>query len=75
MRNLNIKVTIPKDRRLAVQLPDDVEPGEATITVHPQQQKTVSSDGTLDWFPTLNVKHWDPETSLRREDMYGDDGR
>ena len=77
MSPLNLKLTVPADRKLTIQLPEDIEPGAetvVTVTVRPASRRP-SSDDSLDWFPTLNVSRWDPSTSLRREDMYGDDGR
>lgn len=76
MSNLNLHVTVPADRRVVVQLPDEVDPGEADITVIVRKRQTIEAKGdSLSWFPTLNVSQWDPSTSLRREDMYGDDER
>jgi len=75
MRNLSIKVTVPVDRRLIVQLPEDVEPGEATITIIPRRQPKSKTESEFD-FPTLHLKEWPKDWgTLRREDMYGDDGR
>jgi hypothetical protein len=75
MRNVNIKVVVPKDRRLIVQLPEEVEPGEATITIIPRKKFLRKVDAEFE-FPTLHLKEWPTEWgTLRREDMYGDDGR
>ncbi len=76
MSNLNLKVTVAEDRRVSFKLPDDVEPGEVqlTVVVHPLR-KAKPGDDDFD-FPTLHLKEWPQEWgTLRREDMYGDDGR
>lgn len=73
--NLRVDVRVPSDRRVIVQLPDDVEPGEATLTVVVHPKRLPQRSASLDWFPTLNVTQWEPATSLRREDLYGDDQR
>ena len=39
-----------------------------------RRKKTVTDKGTLD-FPVISVGKWPEDLSLRREDMYGDDGR
>lgn len=75
MSSVNIRVTVPADRRLVLQLPDDVEPGEATVTVITTRKPKHAQGEDFD-FPTLHVKEWPKEWgSLRREEMYGDDGR
>ena len=77
MNPLNLKLTVPADRKLTIQLPEDIEPGDETVVtviVRPSGRRP-PPDESLDWFPTLNVTRWDPSISLRREDMYGDDGR
>lgn len=77
MRNLNMKVTIPEDRRLVIQLPEDVEPGEAQLTLIPTRRpkRPAPDEDPLADFPTLHVESWPENFSFRREEMYGDDGR
>lgn len=78
MKNLNLHVTVPADRRVVLQLPDEVESGEVELTVIVRRRspaRSKSTNDTLGWFPTLNVSSWDPNTSLRREDLYDDEGR
>lgn len=73
MQILNLKAQVAADRRLVVQLPEDMEPGEVEVTVRRADPKPAAKSAGLDWFPTLHVKQWDPSTSLRREDLYGPD--
>ena len=74
MASHRLKIAVPNDRRLVVQLPDDMEPGEVIVTLH--QAKRPAARSSDFEFPTLHVKEWPQEWgSLRREDMYGDDGR
>lgn len=74
MASHRLKIAVPNDRRLVVQLPDDMEPGEVIVTLH-QTKRSMARASDFE-FPTLHVKEWPKEWgSLRREDMYGDDGR
>jgi hypothetical protein len=77
MRNLNIKVTIPEDRRLVIQLPEDVEPGEARLMLIPTHRpaRQATEEDPLADFPVLHVESWPQGFSFRREEIYGDDGR
>lgn len=74
MASHRLKLAVPSDRRLVVQLPDDMEPGEVIVTLHQTPRPAVRP---VDFeFPTLHVKEWPQEWgSLRREEMYGDEGR
>ena len=56
MTHINLKVNVTNDRRVTFQLPDDIEPGEVSLTVvvHPQR-KPKKSDDDFD-FPTLHMK-------------------
>ena len=77
MRNLNLKVTIPADRRLVVQLPEDVEPGEARLMLIPTRhaaRQTAEEDPLAD-FPVLHVEKWPEGFTFSRSEIYGDDGR
>jgi hypothetical protein len=72
MKSVNLTVEVPADRRITIQLPDDVEPGTATVTLMVQPRRTAR--GLVAALPMLNMK-WPEGLSLRREDLYGDDGR
>lgn len=75
MASHRLKVAVATDRRLVVQLPEDMEPGEVTITLHQSPRRPTQLVSDFE-FPTLHVKEWPKEWgTLRREEMYGDDGR
>lgn len=80
MRNITLKLQVQADRRAVVQLPDDVEPGEleATLAYDERAKRAAPAPLTEEaWdFPSLSIGTW-PEDwgTLRREEMYGDDGR
>ncbi len=72
MRNVNLKVQVPADRTITIRLPDEVEPGEVdlTLVVRKQARRPIREP-----WPELHVAAWPEGVSLRREDLYGDDGR
>lgn len=73
MRNLNLRLTVPQDRRVTIELPDDIEPGELDVVLVVRRSPGRSTP--RDPFPLIPGVKWNDEISLRREDMYGDDGR
>lgn len=74
MKTLETMAVIGEDRILTVQLPQDITPGIHQVAVVIGEPLAPRSK-TLDDFPTIDVGPWPLELSLRREDMYGDDGR
>lgn len=64
-----------KDGRLEATLPTPVPPGdhEAVIVIDAVEAATPSKFD-ISKFPVHHAP-WDESISLRREDMYGDDGR
>lgn len=78
MKHLSLNVTVPPDRRLAEQLPEDIEPGDVRLLVIQAPKlddKNVDEADPLPWLPRLHLKEWPDDFPMRREDMYGDDGR
>ena len=73
MRNLNLRLTVPQDRRVTIELPDDIEPGELDVLL--VVRRSPGQPAPRDPFPLIPGVKWNDEVSLRREDMYGDDGR
>lgn len=58
----------------SVSLADAIPPGEHTVRVEldaPQPQARLDYQS----FPRIDVGPWPAGLSLRREDLYGDDGR
>lgn len=77
MKNLTIDIDVPADRRIVLQLPEDIAPGKARLVLIPTKRPTRSSldaDPLAD-FPTLHVENWPAGFSFRREEIYDDDGR
>ncbi len=74
MTDIRTRIRVNADRRISGIAPSAVPPGEheATITVarlgRPQKRARIAD------LPTHDIP-WDGSISLRREDMYRDDGR
>lgn len=74
MKTIETTAMIGEDRVLTVQLPQDVMPGRRQVAVIIDEAGAPVTT-TLDDFPTIDVGPWPFGLLLRREDMYGDDGR
>src|SRR6266542_5848192 len=79
MKTIEATATISPDGTLTVHVPPEVPPGEHRVVVVIEEQSTepathqpVRPPLAL---PVINVGSWPADLSLRREDMYGDDGR
>jgi hypothetical protein len=73
MLTIRTRVTVKEDGTIEAKAPGGLPPGEhdATISIaEPQPRRKFR----IEDFPT-NDTPWDDSISLRREDMYGDDGR
>ena len=76
MLTLRTTARVAEDGTLEVRIPTDLPPGEheAVIVVGeapaPERRRSQLAD-----FPVREGGEWLAEVSLRREDLYGDDGR
>lgn len=73
MATLELQAPLTADRTLTLQLPATVQPGDK-ILVHVTDFSNSASRSPLK-LPLHHVGPWPDDLSLRREDMYGDDGR
>lgn len=73
MNQIRTRIIVSPDHTITGTVPDDVPAGEhdAVITVAP---RPAAKRFRLADMPTHDTP-WDGSISLRREDMYGDDGR
>jgi hypothetical protein len=74
MKTISTTAVIGPDRVLTVQLPPDVAPGEHQVVVVLNGVAAAPPVPPGPWPRHENVA-WPPGLSLRREDLYGDDGR
>lgn len=75
MTTIECSVLVDEDRKTVLQLPDEVAPGRHRLVVVVDQETPWPVSDPLEGFPTIEVDHWPEGLPLRREDMYGDDGR
>lgn len=75
MRTIETTATITAEGTLTVQVPPDITPGPHHIVVFIDDQPGLPEARPLHDFPVIHVGAWPADLSLRREDMYGDDGR
>ncbi|NEU75916.1 hypothetical protein PI95_025990 [Hassallia byssoidea VB512170] len=79
MKAIQTTATVTSDGKITLQLPPDIPPGEHQVVViidEKLSEKEVIKEKRppLD-FPVIHVDSFPENLSLRREDMYGDDGR
>jgi hypothetical protein len=76
MKTIETMAVVGDDRRLTLQLPPDVALGPHQIVIvvdgPPNDQPQA---WTLDDWPVHDAALIDPNFTMRREEMYGDDGR
>ena len=76
MRTIETTVLVDAERRAVVHLPADVLPGAYRAVVVMEEASAVEGQPRLPLqLPVHDVGPWPEGLSLRREDMYGDDGR
>ena len=66
---------VSRNGDLVLHVPSDIVPGEHhVLLIIDQPDASAAGDRLLD-FPVDHVRNWPSNLSLRREDMYGDNGR
>lgn len=77
MTQIHARIRVDPDHRITGVAPADVPPGEheVTITIVPLTGRQLPTKKfAIEDLPKHDLP-WDDSISLRREDMYGDDGR
>ena len=75
MRTIETTATITAEGTLIVQVPPDIPPGPHHIVVWIDDPPGRPDTRARHDFPVIHVGAWPADLSLRREDMYDDDGR
>ena len=74
MTTMDTKARVSRNRRLSLRVPEEVTPGEHHVVLIidpvPPSPQVPGAD-----IPVISVGRWPQTLSLRREDVYGDDGR
>ena len=75
MRTIETTATITAEGTLTVHVPPDIPPGPHYVVVVIDDRPAMPEAQQLHDIPVLHVGAWPVYLSLRREDMYGDEGR
>jgi hypothetical protein len=75
MNQIRARVVVSPDHRISGIVPDEVPVGEHEVTIIVTDRSDQEPAGRLSDLPTHDLGPWPEGLSLRREDMYGDDGR
>jgi len=67
--------TVTSEGKVTIQLPPTIPPGEHKLVLMIDEGSAVERKRPPLDFPVIHVADWPENLSLRREDMYGDDGR
>ena len=73
MTVITTRIQVAEDGTISGRAPDGVRPGEHEVAFT-APLKRPGKPFTMENFP-IDDGPWDDSISLRREDMYGDDGR
>jgi hypothetical protein len=75
MITIEATATVEEDGKLTVRVPPEIEPGEhQVVVIIDEVHRTVAGRPSVT-FSAHDIGTWPEGLSLRREDMYGDDGR
>ena len=75
MKSITYRVLVDEERKTTIALPDDVTPGVYTLRVYVEESLPGPRHDPLAGLPT--VRQWGSieKLSLKREDLYDDQGR
>lgn len=78
MTEIRAKILVGPDRRISGTAPEEIPPGEHEVIIPvppaPPHHKARKPFDVED-LPVVDLGPWPEGVSLRREDIYGDDGR
>jgi len=66
---------VDENHTAVVRLPDEISPEHHTLHIILHEQDTLLQEECPETFPTVTVSQWPQNLSLRREDLYDNDGR
>ena len=75
MKTIECSVVVDEKRTATLRFPPDVAPGKHHLVVLVGERVGIHRDQSVDDLPPISVGLWPAGLSLRREDLYGDDGR
>ena len=74
MSTIRLHIRVAPDHTISGVAPADLPPGEHEVIVDTAVAGRRGKPFRFEGFPVVDAP-WDDSVSLRREDMYGDDGR
>jgi hypothetical protein len=74
MTDIRVRIRVGTDHCISGTAPAAVPPGEHEVTITVDRPQGAGKRARVAQLPTHDVP-WDGSVSLRREDIYGDDGR
>jgi hypothetical protein len=78
MHRVRARIQVDPNRTISGIAPQEVPPGEHDVTIVIAPVSGRRADGEpfdVNRLPTVDLGPWPEGVSLRREDLYGDDGR
>lgn len=75
MKTLQATAKINDNGQLTVDIPVNMPQGEYQVVLVIEEHPLPEVKRSLADFPVHSIGEWPSNLSLRREDMYGDDGR
>ncbi|MDQ2809720.1 MAG: hypothetical protein M3Z04_22825 [Chloroflexota bacterium] len=75
MQTIQAIATVTDDGELTLQVPEGIAPGRHQVVLVIDEKPIQAQQRTLGEFPVLDFGPWPENFSLRREDLYDDDGR
>jgi hypothetical protein len=76
MKTIQTQAIVADDRTVTLKLPEEITPGLHSLVIMIEEGAVGPVAGrSFDDFPVIDVGPWPEGLSLRRKDIYGDDGR
>lgn len=75
MKTIETTVTVTPEGSVTLHVPPDIQPGEYQVVMVIDEHPIVKEKRPPLKFPVDHYGPWPSHLSLRREDMYGEDGR
>lgn len=75
MTRLETQATVTPDRKLTIQVPPEIQPGEHRVVLIIDESASAQSKKPPLDFPSYPIGPVDDTATFRREDTYGPDGR
>ncbi len=75
MKTIETTATVADNGSLTLQMPPEIVPGKHKVVVVVDEETVEAKKQRSLEIPVIHLGKWPENLSLRREDLYGDDGR